>query len=109
MQSLLRKAIDEIQYSNLSCVGATKRCFFFSIAIDGDKGGGGGRTCGGTCNAFFVFIYASRRLYIAHEAREGTISISFDKNKHCRGTARAGPASVTKTRPYEIHRYPRVP
>lgn len=35
------------------------------------------------------FMYASRRLYIALEAREGTISISFDKNKHCRGMVRA--------------------
>lgn len=52
-------------------------------------------------------MYASRRLYIALEAREGTISISFDKNKHCRGTVRAGPASVSKTHLYEIRRYPR--
>lgn len=37
---------------------------------------------------YFDFMYAGRRLYIAVEARESAISISFDKNKHCRGTRR---------------------
>lgn len=36
---------------------------------------------------YLDFMYASRRLYIALEAREGTISILFDKNKHCRDSA----------------------
>lgn len=55
VQSLLKKTIDEIQYSNLSC-GGDEKVLFFSIAIDGDKGGGGGRTWGDVQRVLRLYV-----------------------------------------------------
>lgn len=53
----------------------------FNVAIDGDKGGGEDGTRRNVRGAYLVFVYASGRLYITLEAREGTISVSFDKKQ----------------------------
>lgn len=76
--------------------GATKSHFFSRRRVTVKRRGRRGRRGRtgrvrekGARRSSFDFTYASGRLYIALEAREGTISISFDKNKHCRGTVRA--------------------
>lgn len=98
-RSPLTEAINEIQYSDLSCVeregSRDEKVLSFNVAIDGDKGGGEDGTRRNVCGAHLVSVYASGRLYIALEAREGAISVSFDKKKQTLFAGRTCPVSKT--------------